>query len=57
MKKQFDFRNKYKDPRLSFFIGDVREYNSVLDVMENVDYVLQLHLNRFHHANFILWKL
>ncbi len=38
-KKQFDFRNKYNDPRVSFFIGDVREYNSVLDVMENVDYV------------------
>jgi UDP-N-acetylglucosamine 4,6-dehydratase/5-epimerase len=38
-KKQFDFRNKYNDPRIKFFIGDVREYNSVLDVMENVDYV------------------
>ena len=38
-KKQFDLRNKYNDSRVSFFIGDVREYNSVLDVMENVDYV------------------
>ncbi len=38
-KKQFDLRNDYEDKRLKFFIGDVREYNSVLHVMENVDFV------------------
>ncbi len=38
-KKQFDLRSDYDDKRIKFFIGDVREYNSVLHVMENVDFV------------------
>lgn len=38
-KKQFDMRNDYNNKKLNFFIGDVRDYDSVLNVMSNVDFV------------------
>jgi UDP-glucose 4-epimerase len=38
-KKQFDMRNYYNNKKLNFFIGDVRDYDSVLNVMSNVDFV------------------
>ncbi|MCX9085923.1 MAG: polysaccharide biosynthesis protein [Candidatus Methanoperedens sp.] len=38
-KKQDDMRKQYVDKRLKFFIGDVRDYNSVHSAMRGVDYV------------------
>ncbi len=38
-KKQFDMRNKYDSPILKFVIGDVREKDSIKQVMGGVDYV------------------
>lgn len=38
-KKQFDMRNYYNNKKLNFIIGDVRDYESVLNVMTNVDFV------------------
>lgn len=38
-KKQDDMRKKYANEKLKFYIGDVRDYNSVLNVMRGVDYV------------------
>lgn len=38
-KKQDDMRKKYADPKLKFYIGDVRDYESVNTAMRNVDYV------------------
>lgn len=38
-KKQDDMRKKYNNPRLKFYIGDVRDYNSIDDAMDGVDYV------------------
>jgi len=38
-KKQDDMRNEYKDPRIKFYIGDVRSLESVASAMEGVDYV------------------
>lgn len=38
-KKQYDMRHKYTDTRLKFYIGDVRDYNSVRDALTGVDYV------------------
>lgn len=38
-KKQFDMRNRLKNPRLKFFIGDVRDRESVFKIMKGVDYV------------------
>lgn len=38
-KKQDDLRQKYKDPRLKFYIGDVRDYQSVLNAVRGVDYI------------------
>jgi len=38
-KKQFDMRNYYNDKRLIFFIGDVRDYDTIINAMVNVDFV------------------
>lgn len=38
-KKQDDLRKKYNSPKLKFYIGDVRDYNSVLNATRNVDFI------------------
>ena len=38
-KKQDDMRKRFKSSKLKFYIGDTREYPSVLNVMRGVDYV------------------
>ncbi|PKM70844.1 MAG: UDP-glucose 4-epimerase [Firmicutes bacterium HGW-Firmicutes-18] len=38
-KKQDDMRNKYKNERLKFFIGDVRDIQSLRSAIQDVDYV------------------
>ena len=38
-KKQEDMRIAMNNPKLNFYIGDVRDYNSISDAMVGVDYV------------------
>lgn len=38
-KKQDDMRRKYSDSRLKFYIGDVRDYSSIMNAISDVDYV------------------
>ena len=38
-KKQEDMRIKYKNDKIKFYIGDVRDYRSIEDAMDGVDYV------------------
>lgn len=38
-KKQEDMRSEYRDPRLKFYIGDVRDPNSISGAMRGVDMV------------------
>lgn len=38
-KKQDDMRKTYNDPKLKFYIGDVRDYQSVLNAMRGVDFL------------------
>lgn len=38
-KKQDDMRKKYKNNKLKFYIGDVRELSSVKNAMHGVDYI------------------
>lgn len=38
-KKQDDMRNRLKNPKIKFYIGDVRDYNSINHAMKGVDYV------------------
>ncbi|KAB7628248.1 polysaccharide biosynthesis protein [Alkalilimnicola sp. S0819] len=38
-KKQDDMRKRYDDPKLKFYIGDVRDPASLVNVMRGVDYV------------------
>lgn len=40
-KKQEDLRLKYRSEKLNFFIGDVRDFDSINAAMEGVDYVFQ----------------
>ncbi|WP_415754976.1 polysaccharide biosynthesis protein [Pseudomonas leptonychotis] len=38
-KKQDDMRKQYANPKLKFYIGDVRDYRSVLNATRGVDYI------------------
>jgi len=38
-KKQDDMRKRYASPKLKFYIGDVRDYISVLNATRDVDYI------------------
>jgi len=38
-KKQDDMRKEYDNDKLKFYIGDVRDYNSIVDSFKGVDYV------------------
>jgi UDP-N-acetylglucosamine 4,6-dehydratase len=38
-KKQDDLRKKYKTDKLKFYIGDVRDYNSIAGACRGVDYI------------------
>ncbi len=38
-KKQDDMRKKYNSDKLKFYIGDVRDYNSISNAMRGIDYV------------------
>src|SRR5690554_2903072 len=38
-KKQDDMRKRYNDPKLKFYIGDVRDYSSVLNAVRGVDFI------------------
>ena len=40
-KKQDDMRKRYEDSKLKFYIGDTRNYDSVLHAMRGVDFVFQ----------------
>jgi len=37
--KQDDMRKKYDNPKLKFYLGDVRDYQSVLNCVRGVDYI------------------
>lgn len=38
-KKQDDMRKKYQSSKLKFYIGDVRDYNSILNATRGVDFI------------------
>ncbi|OTG93174.1 UDP-glucose 4-epimerase [Acinetobacter sp. ANC 4654] len=38
-KKQDDMRKKYQSSKLKFYIGDVRDYSSILNATRGVDYI------------------
>ena len=38
-KKQDDMRKRYANPKLKFYIGDVRDYSSILNATRGVDYI------------------
>jgi UDP-glucose 4-epimerase len=38
-KKQDDMRHEYNNPKIKYYIGDVRNYRSIRDALNGVDYV------------------
>jgi UDP-glucose 4-epimerase len=40
-KKQDDMRQLYKNPKIKYYIGDVRNFDSINSAMKGVDYVFQ----------------
>ena len=38
-KKQDDMRKRYNNPKLKFYIGDVRDYQSVLSAVRGTDFI------------------
>ncbi|HHU1497836.1 TPA: polysaccharide biosynthesis protein, partial [Escherichia coli] len=38
-KKQDDMRKKYNNQKLKFYIGDVRDYRSILNATRGVDFI------------------
>lgn len=38
-KKQDDMRKRYANPKIKFYIGDVRDYRSILNATRGVDYI------------------
>ena len=38
MKKQDDMRHIYKSSKIKFYIGDVRDYDSIYNAMNGVDF-------------------
>lgn len=38
-KKQDDMRKRFNNPKLKFYIGDVRDYNSILNASRGVDFI------------------
>ncbi len=38
-KKQDDMRKRYQNTKLKFYLGDVRDFSSIADVMRDVDFV------------------
>ena len=41
-KKQDDMRKKYKDERISFFLGDIRDQQAVDNALNGVNYVFHI---------------
>ena len=50
-KKQDDMRNLYKSNKLKFYIGDVRDFNSVDYAMRGVDYVFHAAAVSYTHLD------
>ena len=46
-KKQDDMRRRWADPRVKFYIGDVRNEQSLKDAMAGVDYVFHAMVTLF----------
>ena len=52
-KKQDDMRKEFNNEKLKFYIGDVRDYNSIRDAFKGVDYVFHAAaLKQVHSCEF-----
>lgn len=57
-KKQDDMRKLYKNDKLKFYIGDVRDVSSVKNAMHGVDFIFHAAaLKQVPSCEFFRWKL
>ena len=55
--KKQHMRTALNNPKLKFYIGDVRNYQSINTACKNVDFIFQATaLKQSLHANFFQWK-
>jgi len=56
-KKQDDMRNEYKNDKIKYFIGNVRDYNSLESCLEGVDYIFHAAaLKQVPSCEFFPWE-
>jgi len=56
-KKQDDMRNLYASEKIKFYVGDVRQYDSVINAMAGVDFVFHAAaLKQVPSCEFFRWK-
>ena len=51
-KKQDDLRKIYSNPKLSFILGDVRNYDSIEEASKGVDLIFHAAAKQVHLVNF-----
>ena len=57
-KKQDDLRKKINNPKAKFYIGDVRDINSVNNAVKGVNFIFHsAALKQVPLVSFFLWKL
>jgi UDP-glucose 4-epimerase len=56
--KQYEMKMRYKNEKIKFYIGDVRDIDSVRNAMKGVDYVFHAAaLKQVPALKFFHWKL
>ena len=48
-KKQDDMRKKFNNPKLKFYIGDVRDYQSVMGAVRGTDFIFHAAHSHFRY--------
>ena len=48
-KKQDDMRHQYKNDKIKYYIGDVRDTESLQSAMQGVDFVFSVHFVFLHN--------
>ncbi|MGE5629205.1 MAG: polysaccharide biosynthesis protein, partial [Solirubrobacterales bacterium] len=56
-KKQDDMRNDYKNDKIKYFLGNVRDYDSIESCLEGVDYIFHAAaLKQVPSCEFFPWE-
>ena len=57
-KKQHDFRMKYRSDKIKYYIGDVRDFDTINKAVKGIDFVFSAAaLKQVPSCEFFQWKL